>query len=104
MLTEQFSGLIRELANRMSDNRLAQELNVSESMVLAWKTGQQEFPYSELWRLVRAANKYGFFDLLPAYGMPSVSVDIGSPFNLLSAPLGFEDDPPLVPLIDKPVY
>lgn len=102
MLTRQFAGLINDLSGRISDTQIAAELSISETELRRWKSGQVKFQPSQLWQLARISNKYGFFDLLPAYGITPVSYDIASHFDLLSAPLGFEEEPPLVPLIDRP--
>jgi dihydroorotate dehydrogenase (NAD+) catalytic subunit len=45
---------------------------------------------------------HGFFDVPPAHGVPSVSYDLAGPSNLLTGPIGFDDDPPIVPLLERP--
>jgi dihydroorotate dehydrogenase (NAD+) catalytic subunit len=96
------SDIVRELARRISSERLTKELGISEQDLRGWTSAKREYSHNEFWRVILIAYKYGFFDLLNARGLPSPSYEIGRPFNLLMAPIGFEVDPPLVPLIDRP--
>ena len=96
------SSLIRELARRISYVALAKEVSLSEDELRACEEHRAKFPPDQLWKLVRTAYKHDFFDLLPAHGVPLVSYNLNSPFDILAAPMGFDDDPPIVPLIKRP--
>jgi dihydroorotate dehydrogenase (NAD+) catalytic subunit len=96
------SEIVMELGRRISFGKLAEELEVSEDTVRHWKADKREYSPQELWRIVRSAYKYGFFDLLTEHGVPPISYDITAPFNLLAAPLGADEALPVVPLIKRP--
>jgi dihydroorotate dehydrogenase len=92
---DDFLQLIRDLAQRLSAAKLAQELGVSTAEL----ENPKEWTDQGLqWRAVRAAYKHGFFDLLPAHGVQPISYDIRTPFDLVSPPVGFDLDAPLLPL------
>jgi dihydroorotate dehydrogenase len=90
-------ALIRDLAQRISYGKLAQELGVSEEALGRWSS-QKQFSSNEIWKLVRSASKYGFFDILPAHGVPPVSYNIAAPFNITAQPLGYGQELPRLSL------
>jgi dihydroorotate dehydrogenase (NAD+) catalytic subunit len=96
------SSFIAELAQRVSGSVLSRELGISDSQLGEYRSGRAEYPRSEMWKLFRVAYQHNFFELLPAHGVPSVSYDIGSQFELEALPLGYEENPPLLPLRVRP--
>ena len=97
------AGLISELAQRISYSRLAEEIGAPPAELQDYvQTGQTGCTDQQLWRAIGFAYRYGFFDLLPPHGVQPVSYDLRSPFNLLATPVGFEVEPPIVPLIKQP--
>lgn len=100
MLTSRnISRLVDELAQRVSTLELVNDLRISDAELAQWRRAEKpQYSDEEIWKVKLAAFKHGFFDLLPAHGIPVVSYDISSPFNLLDAPVGFAEDPPIVPL------
>lgn len=96
------SGLISELAQRISYSKLAQEVGVSEDELKQWVAGKREYSQEEIWKLTRVSSVHGFFDLLPAHGITPVSYDIATPFDLVEPPIGYDQDPPVIPLKSRP--
>lgn len=124
------AGLIQELARRISYLKLAEEVGVPQEALralgetghgrerhsrLAWLGhGSRDLPHiatdfgiaeesrQVTWRLIRSAYRHGLFSVLPAHGIQPVSYDIRSPFDLQAPPVGFDQDPPIVPLINRP--
>lgn len=99
--TEEVKGLIKELANRISYAQLATEIDTTEDDLKQWAAGRREYRPQDIWKLIRSSNMHGFFDLLPAHGLTPVSFNIAAPFNLEGPPVGFEQEPPSVQLIDQ---
>ena len=104
MLTtrENVFGLVKELARRISYSKLAEEVGIAEYELQKLGTGEREPSTDEMWKLIRSSNKYGFFDVLPAHGIPPVSYDLRAPFNILEPPIGYGEDPPVLQLKDNP--
>jgi dihydroorotate dehydrogenase (NAD+) catalytic subunit len=96
------ASFIAELAQRVSRAILSKELRISDSQLEEYESGRVEYPRSDLWKLFRVAYQHNFFELLPAHGVPSISYDIGSGFDLEALPIGYDQDPPLVPLVQRP--
>jgi len=102
MRAEGVPRILSNLARQISPERLASELKVSHAELRSWQQGRREYSAQDLWRIVLTSYKYGFFDLLTTYGLPSPSYEIAAPFSFLMAPLGFDTEPPLVPLKCRP--
>src|SRR5438445_569955 len=100
--SQALSEVVAEMARRVSTERLANELGTSETVLRSLQTPKHEYSAREFWRIILTAYKYGFFDLLNTRGLPSPSYEIDRHYNLLMAPVGFETEPPLVPLIRRP--
>jgi dihydroorotate dehydrogenase (NAD+) catalytic subunit len=100
--TMDLSGLIRELSESISYPELAKEVGRSETELQEYARGQRVYPLEDSWRLIRTAYKHNLFEVLPAHGVPPVSYDIRAPFDIRSKPVGFDEDPPLVPLVKRP--
>src|SRR5260221_11839227 len=96
------TGLIKDLAQRISFAKLAEEVGITEAGLKELSMGKRQPSPEEIWRLVRASHKNGFFEILPAHGIPSISYDIESSFDIDLTPLGYEEDPPILPLINRP--
>jgi len=96
------SEIVAEMARRISYGKLANELRLSEADLRSWQAAKHEYPTELFWRIVLVAYKYGFYDLLTTRGLPSPSYEIKNRYNLLMAPVGFEAEPPLLPLINRP--
>jgi dihydroorotate dehydrogenase (NAD+) catalytic subunit len=96
------SGLIRELAQRFSYAELANEVGVPVDELRGWEAGKRELSPQDVWKLVRVPQKHGFFDLIPAHGITPVSYNLDAPFDLLAPPVGYDYDPPLLPLHTRP--
>ena len=93
------NALIEELTRRLSEEVLTLEIGEPTLQKLRQEAAaRDEFSQEDAWPLIGLALKHGFFDVLPAHGVPSVSYDLGAPFDLLGAPLGFDEEVPLVPL------
>jgi dihydroorotate dehydrogenase len=100
--TEEITGLIKELANRISYSQLAKEVATTEDELKQWVTGKREYTPNEIWKLIRASSMHRLFELLPAHGIPPVSFDISAPFHLEDPPVGFRQEPPNIPLRNRP--
>ena len=94
------SGLIEELVTRTSYDELAQE--VGTDRLQFWEQTTEECAENDVWDLIGFIYKRGFFDLLPAHGIGGMTYNIGAPFDLIAPPVGFEQDPPVVPLVKAP--
>lgn len=95
--------LIKELSRRISQSRLAKEVGKSGELqqLLRQLEKGEEISHRDAWSVIRVALNHGFFGLLPAHGVPSVSYDVAAPFNLVGHPLGIEEDVPNLPLIKR---
>jgi dihydroorotate dehydrogenase (NAD+) catalytic subunit len=94
------SGLIRDLSDRISAGELAREVGTDE--LLRLKGSEAPGTREDAWKLLRVAYKYGFFDIFPRHGVPPVTFNINSPFDLLGEPIGFEQELPAVALKKRP--
>lgn len=92
--------LVKGLLARISTSELVREIGEDEFKKL--ETEQRDFTHQEAWNIMRVVLKHGFFDLPPAHGLPSTSYDVNAAFNMLGRPIGFDQDAPLLPLINKP--
>jgi len=102
MIINDVPGLISDLTQRVTYPVLAQEINSTPDRLVALEKEEAKVSDKEVWELIRSSNKFGFFDLLPAHGVPSVSYNLSSPFDLTAPPIGFSEDPPIVPLLMRP--
>ncbi len=116
VLTQDVSGLIQDLAKRQSHAQLAVELGMSQEQLfhlekeidaiknnrLDEHTLVDERFAEAVWRLIALSHKRGSLDLLSAHGIPAPSYDIDEAFNLPAPPIGFEMDPPVLKLINRP--
>jgi len=96
------SRVTRELAARLSIQRLAQEIQVSETQLKGLIEGKDALGQDVIWKLVGSAVKFGLLDILPANGMPSVPYDIGTRLSLERPPAGFGLPAPIVPISNRP--
>ncbi len=97
---EAISELINDLRDRLSPERLASEVGAEELRRL--ESAVEAPRLEDGWKLLRIAYQHGFFDLPPQHGIPPISFDIKSPFDLLAQPVGFDGEVPAVALKMRP--
>lgn len=98
-LSSSIPEILEAVAQRISAEQLSKELGEEADK---WLLGGGHGSRDDLWRVIRILGKYGFFDLLPAHGVPPVAYNLSSPFDLVAAPVGFDLAPPADDLIKRP--
>jgi hypothetical protein len=91
---------IEELSKRISPTEVRNE--VGESALELLRSGQPTYSQAEAWKFYRVAYQRRLFELVQSNGVPPVSFDIQSQFDIQDSPIGFDQEPLPLPLINRP--
>jgi dihydroorotate dehydrogenase len=91
---------IDELVKRISLTEVKSA--VGETLLELLGSDQKNYSRADAWKFYRVAYQCQLFDLVQKNGVPPITFDIQSPFDILDAPIGFDQEPLTVPLIKRP--
>jgi dihydroorotate dehydrogenase len=91
---------VEDLSRLMSPTELRAE--VGESALELLRSGQQTYSQADAWKFYRVAYQRQLFELVQKNGVPPVSFDIQSQFDIQDPPIGFDQEPLPLPLVNRP--
>jgi dihydroorotate dehydrogenase len=94
-----FRRYLNDLSAQISPSSV--EGFIGEDAMKLLHSDRESFSQAEAWMIFRAAYEKRLFDIVERNGAPPVSFDIQAPFNIQDSPIGFDQDVPATPLINR---
>jgi dihydroorotate dehydrogenase (NAD+) catalytic subunit len=98
---DEIARILRDLDARLSTEELEKEFGGAAAL-RAFRSPNRAYSLAEAWQLLRVAYQYGLFDIAEESKVPPVSFDIRSALDLTGKPIGFDQEVPPAPLINRP--
>lgn len=91
---------IEDLAKRISP--IDVKTAIGERALELLRSNQKTYSQADAWQFYSVAYQRQLFDLVQKNGVPPISFNIQSQFDIQAPPIGFDQEPLTVPLINRP--